>query len=131
MNTKFIMIASAAFLAALGTGLNFLPNEIAQLAKIETTRPIQLILQLLGALYFAFAMLNWMAKGSLIGGIYNKPINTANFTHFTIGAITLIKLVSSNPNQPTGIWVLTVSYSIFSILFGILFYRHPTNKTSV
>jgi len=31
-------------------------------------------MQIIGSFYFAFAILNWMSKGSIIGGIYNRPI---------------------------------------------------------
>ena len=40
-----------------------------------------------------FAMLNWMAKGVIIGGIYSRPIVIANLAHFLIGDLELIKAV--------------------------------------
>jgi len=68
-------------------------------------------------------MLNWMAKGAIIGGIYNKPIAIANFTHFVIGALALLKAMSNPP--PYFIVPLAVVYSIFAILFGVIFFKHP------
>jgi hypothetical protein len=71
-------------------------------------------------------MLNWMAKGSLIGGIYNRPIAIANLTHFFIGAAALIKAVLGNPGMHYTVWILAGIYLVFTILFGIIFSRHPS-----
>jgi hypothetical protein len=128
MNTKLIMTASAVLLALIGLSLTFLPNEMMHYSGIGNSKPLQLILQLLGALYFGFAMLNWMAKGSVIGGIYNRPIALANFTHFLIGGLALVKALLKDTTLPYTIWVLALSYSVFAILFWLILYRQPINK---
>lgn len=121
------MTLSAVFLAIIGIGLTFLPNEITGLTGISPSKTLQLILQILGALYFSFAMLNWMAKGAIIGGIYNKPIATANLTHFMIGALALIKMLLNAHDLPYGIWILAGIYSIFAVTFGRIYFRHPAS----
>lgn len=65
------MTLSAISLALIGISLTFLPKEISDYIGTNSSRAFQLIIQLLGALYFAFAMLNWMVKGSAIGGIFS------------------------------------------------------------
>jgi hypothetical protein len=126
MNTKLVMALSAIFLAVIGIGLTFMPQEIAAFTGLGFTKIYQLQLQILGALFFAFAMLNWMAKGSIIGGIYNRPIAIANFTHFFIGGVALVKAVAGNVHLHYTVWILAILYSIFAILFGIIFSRHPS-----
>lgn len=128
MNTKLLMTASAIFLGLTGIGLTFLPNEIAQYAGISDTETIQLILQVAGALYFGFAMLNWMAKGNIIGGIYNRPVAIANFSHFLIGGLALIKGLINHQELTYFIWILTGMYSIFGLLFGVVLFRHPSGE---
>jgi len=128
MNTKLIMTLSATFMAIIGIGLTFLPDEILKYTGMGSTELARIILQLLGALYFAFAMLNWMAKGAIIGGIYNKPISTANATHFFIGALALLKALMHSTGAPTLFWVLAAIYLVFAICFGIIFTRHPADK---
>jgi hypothetical protein len=123
--TKIIMILSAAFLAVIGISLTFLPAEIAGITGIAPDKTFTVILQLLGALYFSFAMLNWMAKGILIGGIYGKPVSVANMTHFVIGALALIKLLLNNHDLPYPIWILTGIYAVFAVLFGMIFSKNP------
>ena len=119
------MKLSAIFLAAIGLAFTFLPQEAGNFIGISSEKNIKLILQILGALYFSFAMLNWMAKGAIIGGIYNKPIAIANFTHFVVGALALLKAISNDHTLPYFIWMLAGIYSIFAILFGVIFFKHP------
>lgn len=128
MNSKVLMTASAIFLGVIGVSLIFLPNEIAGCAGMSSTKTIQVLLQITGALYFGFAMLNWMAKGSIIGGIYNRPVSIANFSHFLIGGLALIKGLTVDPGLTCIIWILAGFYSIFAVLFGIVLFRHPSGE---
>lgn len=131
MNSKLIMTASAVLLAILGLGLTFTGAEITALFMVSSTPLFQLLLQVLGALYFAFAMLNWMAKGNVIGGIYNRPIAIANFAHFFMGGLALVKSLISHPNLPSVLWVLAGCYCLFALLFGRVLFRSPVAKQRV
>ena len=126
MKTKPIMISSSIFLGILGILLAFIPDEIASSLSVTSNSISTLSLQLLGALYLGFAMLNWMAKGTLIGGIYNKPIAIGNFTHFTVGGLTLIKIITEIDAHIEIIIFLTVFYVIFALLFAYVFRTNPT-----
>lgn len=123
MNSKYLMIASALILGVVGIALTFLPHEIASTGLIDTD-PI--VLQIIGALYFGFAMLNWMAKDNLIGGIYGRPVAIGNFSHFMIGAFALLKLAIRNSD--TAIWTIAIIYSLFAVAFGYIFTHHPAKK---
>lgn len=125
MNTKYLMMASAVFLGAAGILLTFIPEEILKSFGLEATKPLQLIMQIIGALYFGYGMLNWMTKSSLIGGIYNRPIAVANFTHFFIAGLALIKGLFSNPTLPGIVWISGIIYGIFALSFGVILFRHP------
>ena len=125
MNTKILMMSSALFLGIIGILLTFLPEEIASYLNTKSNMVTVLFLKLLGALYFGFGILNWTAKGTLIGGIYNRPISIANLAHFGIGAITLVKVVSHIQNNSEIIIPLMAVYAIFGILFAIVFRTNP------
>ncbi len=126
MNTKILMISSSIFLGLSGAILSFLPDEIISSISI-TSNPIStLSFQLLGAVYLGFAMLNWMAKGSLIGGIYNKPIAVGNFMHFGVGALALVKIISKIQVHLEIVISLTVAYVVFAILFAYVFSTNPS-----
>ena len=128
MNTKLIMTLSALFLFLLGTGLTFFPSEILGYFNMKHTVILQLVFQILGAIYLAFAMLNWIAKGAHIGGIYNKPIAIANFTHFSIVGITFIKSMKNLTDLSIVLIIIISIYIIFAILFGVIFFRNPSVK---
>lgn len=120
------MISSCIFLGSQGIILTFMPDKIISGLSI-TSEPISiLLLQLLGALYLGFAMLNWMAKGSLIGGIYNRPIAIGNFMHFLVGALALIKIITKIQTHSEIVISLTIVYSVFAILFGYVFRTNPS-----
>lgn len=123
---KTLMISSTVFLGISGSILTFLPNEI--ISSITTTpNPIlTLSFQLLGALYLGFAMLNWMAKGSLIGGIYNKPIAVGNFMHFGVGALALVKIISKIQIYSEFVISIAIVYAIFALLFAYVLRTNPS-----
>ncbi len=122
------MTTSAVMFGLLGVILTFLPNEIVRSFNVEPANSLSILMQIIGALYFGFGMLNWMQKTSKIGGIYNRPIAVANFSHFIIAGLALIKGLFSNSGLPTFIWVLGIIYLIFAIAFGIILFRHPLDE---
>lgn len=126
MNTKTLMISSCIFLGALGITLSFIPDEIISGLGIIPNPISTLLLQLLGSLYMGFALLNWMAKGSLIGGIYNRPVSIGNLMHFSVGAISLIKIITKIESPLEIIIPLTVVYTIFALFFGYVFKTNPS-----
>jgi hypothetical protein len=127
MNTKLLMTISALYLGITGLILSFFPKEIIAYINEETNVITTLILQILGSLYLGFGMLNWMAKGTRIGGIYNKPIAIGNFMHFGVGAITLVKIVFKIQIHPEIMIALTIVYAIFAISFAYVFMTNPSN----
>lgn len=124
MNTKFLMMASAITMGIAGVLFTFLPAEILDYTGSASADLNILFLQLLGALYLAFAILNWMAKANLIGGIYSKPVAMGNFVHFFIAGITIIKSAFAN-QAVVGLWVGAITYSIFAIMFAIVVFGNP------
>lgn len=126
MKTKLLMTSSALFCGIIGTLLLFLPIEIAEYLGVEPTIITILFLKILSAIYLGFGILNWMAKGTLIGGIYNKPIVLGNLLHFVVGAIELIKVISNIQTHREIIIFLTVFYVIFALLFVYVIKTNPT-----
>jgi len=125
LNTKLLMSASAIFLAIMGLLFSFLPQEIIIYLGVDANVFSILFLQILGSLYLGFGILNWIAKGSLIGGIYNKPVAIGNFMHFLVGAITLVKVVFENHMHPEILISLTIIYVIFALSFAYVFMNSP------
>lgn len=128
MNTKLLMTASAVFMGLIGIALSFMPDEVLGTLDQVPNPTLALILQLTGALYFGFAITNWMAKTVLIGGIYSRPLSIGNFSHFFIAGLALIKSSVNSNTSSTYIIILTIIYVIFAILFGYVFFTNPIKK---
>jgi hypothetical protein len=118
-NSRFIMVASSVCLAIAGITCLFLPSETMALLGMPANN--YLIVQILGALYLGFAAANWTARGSMIGGIYARPISVANFFHFIVGASILAKEISNGYLNAAYIAV-TLAYLVFAILFTLLLF---------
>ena len=114
MKTKLLMTSSALFCGIIGILLLFLPNEIAEYLNVEPTIITILFLKILSALYLGFGILNWTVKGSLIGGIYNRPIALGNLLHFVVGSIELVKVISNIQIHREIIIFLTAIYNFWS-----------------
>ena len=125
MNTRILMTSSSLVLGAAGVVALFLP---------EVLLPAQsgmalLLVQVLGALYFAFAMMNWIAKDNAIGGIYARPVSLANFSHFFAGALLLAKHSFSNPFNAS-LLTATAVYVIYAACFYWLVFRATGLKSA-
>jgi hypothetical protein len=121
MNTKILMGASAIVLGLLGAAGLFLPHEILAALKVSGGSILPVMVQLHAAALLAFAMVNWTAKESLIGGIYGRAIGIGNLTHFTIGAIALVKAASAAPM----LYGAAAVYGVFAVAFGVVFFGSP------
>lgn len=121
-NTRLLMTISSVLLGITGMALSFLPQEIAGILGIHESAII--ILQVLGAVYFGFGMMNWMAKANLIGGIYSKPVAAGNFAHFLMGALALGKVALHDTGKGYLLMAAAV-YLAFGLLFGFVFFTNP------
>jgi hypothetical protein len=125
MNTKLLMTVSAFTLGVAGLLLSFLPKELSNYLGLPEINAI--LLQILGSLYFAFAILNWTAKANLIGGIYGRPVAIGNLAHFLIGGLALARFAAKNSSLPYT-WIAAIAYLLFALFFGYVFFNNPVLK---
>jgi len=126
MNTKLLMIVSAAFLAVLGLVTSFLPQEVLGLHGTQPDGPTILLIEMMGALYLGFAILNWTARGVLIGGIHARPLALGNFLHFAMVGVMLTREAIDHKAVPLAISAFV--FSIFAVGFAAVLFR-PLPKT--
>lgn len=124
MNTKLLLAASSVVLGLAGLGALFAPGELLAAFGAPAAQPLPVVIQLMGALYVSFALANWTAKDSLIGGIYARPVSFGNFVHFGLGALTLAKNQFTNGGHALLLAALLV-YAVFAGAFGWLVFVHP------
>jgi hypothetical protein len=127
MKTKALMILSAILMASGGIAASFLPQEILSYSGADARGLEVLLIQVTGALYLGFAILNWMARDNLIGGVYSRPVAMGNFLHFAVVAVTLLKAFLGG-TRAGSILAGAVVYSIFAIWFGLVVFTHPAQR---
>ncbi len=123
MHTRILMIASAALMGVIGLAMSFMPQEVLGLHGSAPDNATVLLLQMAGAVYLGFAMLNWSARGILMGGIYARPVAAGNFLHFAMVAITLIKAAVAFAAIP--LLISAAVFSVFAIWFGLVLFKPP------
>jgi hypothetical protein len=119
-----LLIGSAIVMAVLGLAASFVPREILIALNVRPDPLPVLLVQITGALYLGFAMLNWMARGSLIGGIYGRPVAFGNFLHLMVVALAMLKALIAGPRPPM-IIVGACVYWLLCLGFGWVLFTPP------
>ena len=121
MPTRVLMMGSAVFMALLGLLTSFFPYEVLSLHDTEPDGPTILLIEMMGALYLGFAILNWTARGVIIGGIYARPLAMGNFLHFAMVTVMLAREAIDHMALPLAISSLV--FGIFAVGFGVVLFR--------
>lgn len=123
-------MASSVVMGLAGLAASFAPAELLGVLKVAPAEPLPVVVQLMGALYVAFALANWTAKDSLIGGIYARPLALGNCVHFLVAALALGKHeLRAGFHDP--LFGVLVVYAIFALGFGwLVFGRGAACKVS-
>ena len=121
--SRILMMLSAVFLAIAGLITSYFPDKVLETHGTVPDGPTILLIQMMGALYLGFAILNWTARGAIIGGIYAKPLALGNFLHFAMVTVMLAREAIDH-----GVVQLATSAAVFgafAIGFGALLFRPP------
>ena len=122
-----VMTLSALVMGGTGVVLIFAPQEVSVFFGFGEAALLSAVpFQLLGALYFGFAMTNWTAKANLIGGIYGRPVAIGNLVHFMVASLALVKAYSAGVSI---ILLPAVVYAGFAIAFAVIFFTHPVKES--
>ena len=131
MSSRLLLSVSAVVMGAAGMIGSFLPHELLKFLGVAPSGILPVMVQVLAALLFAFAMVNWTARGSLIGGIYNRPVAIGNLTHFVVGALAIVKAAFAGGTHAQILAIAAVVYAIFAVAFAMLFFRSPVQRGGV
>lgn len=80
--------------------------------------------QLVASGWFAVAMLNWMSRNTILGGIFGRPLVLTNLTVYVVTATTLWKAAALTA-FPTAMLVASAMAAIMAIAYGWLMVRGP------
>ena len=105
---------------------SFLPEEMLAAVHVVPTSMLVVVVQLHAAILFGFAMVNWMARGSLLGGIYNRPLAVGNLAHFVVGALASSKAVIAGEHAALVVGACVI-YGAFAVAFALTLFRSPVS----
>ena len=127
------MALTALFLALVGGALLFAPLASAPWLGLSSEPSNADTLQLLGAALASVAMLDWMGRSAIYGGIYGRPITTGNLLLSTYLALGLAQASwgagSVGGPTPWGGRTASLLFLAVAIGFGGLLFRRPWMRT--
>jgi hypothetical protein len=69
--------------------------------------------------------MNWIARGSVLGGIYGRAVVAGNQTHLTIGTLALLQRALRGGGDHPVLLVVTAAYLVGAGLFAWLTFFSP------
>lgn len=119
-----LLLGSAVLYFAAALPLLFAPEELLRYAGAAPSTLDTALLQVIGSAIFGFAMLNWMNRYGVVGGIYGRPVVLANFTHAATAALLLGHIATRAPFSAPLTAVLAV-YGVLALAFGAKLFIAP------
>lgn len=113
--------ASAAFLGVCGVALLFASDVLLPVLVPDFPPTAVWVGQLLAASWLGIAFFNWNARGSILGGIYGRPIVQLNLFVYLVGALALLK--SGHLSGP--IWIVAGPMIAFAAVYTAMLLRGP------
>jgi len=121
-----VLTFTAVVLGTAGVALLFAPVETsAYLTGASTSEASG---QLISAGFLSLAVVNWMGRGAVYGGIYGRPILLGNFLFgFILGTTTLRAAIDTGGV----VWFFAVYGALHTVAFAwLLFGRGPGTDAS-
>lgn len=112
-----ILTTSALVLGALGLLLLFAPGETSEALGWG---PGTVAPALAASGLLAIAVLDWMGRGAVYGGIYGRPLVLANLTLALTGGLTLVNAQLDRPDSTPLGWLPVVILAIHGVAFFTL-----------
>lgn len=131
VTTRTLLVASTIFNGMMGLATSFLPQEVLELIALPTSPVNVLLVQILSAFYISLAMINYLTKDAVIGGIYNRPILMGNIAYHGIASVALVKYAINQGTFSATFITLTVVYCALSLGFLRLFFIVPNKQITI
>jgi len=126
ISSRILLSTTAAVLAAGGLALLFAPEAVLGLLGHQPFAPLW-PMQMLAAAWLGFAILAWVSRGSVAGGIYGRPVVLANLAHFMISALVLVRsALDGRFSLPMG--VLLAVTAVLATAYGWRLFQGPPER---
>jgi hypothetical protein len=110
------LVIAAVVDLVLGIAFLFAPIETAEICGLGGVANPALPLQLLGAGFLGFSLLNWFGRTSPAGGLYSRPLVAGNFAFHLVSALPILRACLVVTFRPT-LWVLFGIHALLAALF--------------
>lgn len=81
--------------------------------------------QLLAAAWLGVAALNWLHRGTLLGGIYGRPVVFANLVLYFVSALSALRAL---PAGGPRLWFVAGPAAALAVVYGALLFRGPFDR---
>ncbi|MEM7415862.1 MAG: hypothetical protein AAF389_10230 [Gemmatimonadota bacterium] len=122
MNPRTLLSATALGLALIGFPALFVPEVVA--TWLELGAGATLPVQLFGGGLLSVAVLDWVGRGAIYGGIYGRPIVVANFGFAMLTSGTMLSACLDGRVSPVG-WVAVGIFAAQAVGFFRLMRSPP------
>lgn len=110
-----------------GLALLFLPEAV--LPRLVSGYPAAALWvgQLLGVAWLGLATLNWGSRSTVLGGIYGRPVVSANLAVYVMGALVLLK-AARRAEGAAALWLGVAAAGVLATAYGWLLFRGPLSR---
>jgi hypothetical protein len=82
-------------------------------------------MQLLAAAWLGFAALDWLSRGTVLGGIYGRPLVVANFGHLLIVSIVFGRATLEGGSGAAA-WIVLASFAMLTAAYTQRMFGGPS-----
>ncbi len=118
-----LLVAVSVAYAASGLVLLFVPEVILARSALAMPPVALWITGMLGGALFAFALLNWFQRHTMMGGIFGRPLLLANLMIMTNVAFSSLRMWRAERDVVYAIG--GVIGAVFLVAFGRLLFVQP------
>ncbi len=126
MKLNPLLVAASLAYAIPGAVLTFAPDIALQEIGV-TAPPLTLwMAELLGGALLALAMLNWIQRFSIIGGLFGRPLLMTNLLALSVCFFSSVR--HWRGHQGLAPMIVSLFAAILLLAFGRLFFVAPQQK---
>lgn len=128
MASTVVSSVSALILGIAGLALLFAPDVVLPAVVPAFPRSAVWLGQLLAAGWLGLAILNWLQRRLVLGGIYGRPVVLANLVLYPVSALSLLRALVAGTAPPL-LWPAFGIAGLMAIAYGALLLLGPFDHT--
>lgn len=124
MISSSITRLSIALLLVGGALLLFAPDVVLGMLAPGVPSSAGWLGQLIAAAWLGVAAMNWLQRTAVLGGIYGRPVVSANLVLYFVSAMSLVR-ARLDGATPVAAWIVIVPIALMAAAYAALLFRGP------